>query len=44
MFDIKKEELDVMSEIIREGMEQVYPMKVSLKAEGSYGKTWYDLK
>ncbi len=44
VFDIKKEELDVMSEIIREGMEQVYPMKVSLKAEGSYGKTWYDLK
>lgn len=44
VFDVKKEELEVMSEIIREGMEQVYPMKVSLKAEGSYGKTWYDLK
>lgn len=44
VFDVKEEELEIMHEIIREGMEQVYPMKVSLKAEGSYGKTWYDLK
>jgi len=44
VFDVKKEELEVMAEIVREGMEKAYPMKVSLKAEGSYGKTWYDLK
>lgn len=44
VFDVKEEELALMQEIILEGMEQAYPMKVSLKAEGSYGKTWYDLK
>lgn len=44
VFDVKKEELETLCTIVQEGMEQVYPMKVALKAEGSYGKTWYDLK
>lgn len=44
VFDVKAEELEEMMKIVREGMEQAYPMKVILKAEGSFGKTWYDLK
>lgn len=44
VFDVKEDELELMMKIVKEGMEQAYPMKVTLKAEGSYGKTWYDLK
>jgi len=44
VFDVPKEELDLMCDIIKEGMESAYPMKVRLKADGSYGLSWYDLK
>lgn len=44
VFDVRADELELMCEIVSQGMEQAYPMNVSLKAEGSYGKTWYDLK
>ena len=44
VFDVVESELELMQAIIKEGMEQAYPMKVNLKAEGALGKTWYDLK
>ena len=44
VFDVKANELDEMMAIVKKGMEEAYPLNVSLKAEGVYGKTWYDLK
>lgn len=44
VFDVKEDELELMEKIVKEGMEQAYPMAVNLKAEGAIGKTWYDLK
>ncbi len=44
VFDVPDEEMETMKEIVREGMEEAYPMAVSLKAEASYGKTWFELK
>lgn len=44
VFDVVEEELEIMNKIVKEAMELAYPMKVLLKAEGSYGKSWYDLK
>ena len=44
VFDVKEEELSIMMNIVKKGMEEAYPLNVSLKAEGVYGKTWYDLK
>lgn len=44
VFDVKEEELTIMLDIVKKGMEEAYPLNVSLKAEGVYGKTWYDLK
>ena len=41
---MKANELDEMMAIVKKGMEEAYPLNVSLKAEGVYGKTWYDLK
>lgn len=44
VFDVKENELNQMMDIVKKGMEEAYPLNVSLKAEGVYGKTWYDLK
>lgn len=44
VFDVKADELDIMMNIVKKAMEEAYPLNVSLKAEGVYGKTWYDLK
>ena len=32
------------SDLVKEGMESAYQMKVELKAEGTYAKNWYELK
>ncbi len=44
IFDVKKEELEVMMNLIKEGMEEAVTMSVVLKAEGTYASNWYDLK
>lgn len=44
VFDVIEDELDIMMNIVKKGMEEAYPLNVLLKAEGVYGKTWYDLK
>lgn len=44
IFDVKSDELDKMMELVQQGMEDAYKMSVELKAQGTYGKNWYELK
>ena len=44
IFDVKKEELEVMMGLIKECMESAVELRVKLKADGAYGKSWYELK
>lgn len=42
--ECKKEDKDSVSAIVKEEMENAFPMKASLLADVSCGKTWYDAK
>lgn len=44
IFDVVKEELDEMMRLIPYEMENAFLMNVPLKAEGTYGQNWYELK
>lgn len=44
IFDVYKEELEIMMKLVQECMESAFDMKVILKAEGNYAINWYDLK
>ncbi|QVK17196.1 DNA polymerase I [Mycoplasmatota bacterium] len=44
IFDVKKEELEIMKNIIREEMENAVSLKVPLKVDINYGHSWYDAK
>ena len=44
IFDVVKEELDEMMHLIPDAMENAFLMNVPLKAEGTYGQNWYELK
>lgn len=44
IFDVVKEELDDMMHLIQDAMESAFQMNVPLKAEGTYGQNWYELK
>lgn len=44
IFDVYKEELDEMMEIIKSAMEEAFEMSVPLKVDGAYASNWYDLK
>ena len=44
LFDVYKEELDDMMDIIRTAMEDAFLMDVPLKVDGAYALNWYDLK
>ena len=44
IFDVVKEELDDMMHLIQNAMESAFEMNVPLKAEGTYGQNWYELK
>lgn len=44
IFDVYKEEEELMKDIIREGMEHAMKLKVVLKADCKVGKTWYEAK
>lgn len=44
IFDVCKEELDTVMEIVQVAMMEAYDMKVSLKVDGGYAKDWYSLK
>lgn len=42
VIETKESELEMVQEILVRNMENVISMKVPLKAEANYGKTWYD--
>lgn len=42
VIETKESELEMVQEILVRNMESVISMKVPLKAEANYGKTWYD--
>ena len=44
IFDVVEDELDEMMKLIQTNMEDAVSLKVKLKAEGTYGKSWYELK
>ncbi len=44
IFDVYKEELEDMIDIVKRGMEHAFAMSVELKAEGNYASNWQDLK
>jgi len=44
IFDVYKDELDTMMELVKKGMEEAYALSVELKADGAYAKNWYELK
>ncbi|WP_203361508.1 DNA polymerase I [Bacillus sp. REN10] len=44
IFEVPKEEIEVMSKLVPEVMEQALTLKVPLKVDFSYGATWYDAK
>ncbi|MDO9182093.1 MAG: DNA polymerase I [Bacteriovorax sp.] len=44
IFEVEEEELSLMKEIVREGMENVVALSVPLKVEMGIGINWYDLK
>ena len=44
VFDVPNNEVEIMTNIIRDVMENIYPMSVPLKVDIEYGKTWYEAK
>lgn len=44
IFEVEEDELAVMKEIVREGMETVVDLRVPLKVDMGIGINWYDLK
>lgn len=44
IFDVVKEELETVMTLVKECMESAVELRVKLKADGAYGKSWYELK
>jgi DNA polymerase-1 len=44
IFEVEEEELAVMKEVVRDGMESVVDLLVPLKVDMGIGINWYDLK
>ncbi len=44
VFDVLKEEKEIMLPLIKEAMEQIFSLKVTLEVEISSGNTWYEAK
>ena len=44
IFDVYKEELEEVMEVVAKGMTTAVKMNVELKSEGSYAINWYELK
>jgi len=44
LFDVPQDEIELMTKLASEAMEQVTNLKVPLKVDASYGATWYDAK
>lgn len=44
IFEVEEDEIDIMKELVRRGMETVVNLEVPLKIEMGFGVNWYDLK
>ncbi len=44
IFDVVKEEVESLTKIVKEVMENVYQLEVPLKVDINYGENWYDAK
>lgn len=44
VINVKKDELDVMKELVKDTMENVFKLKVPLKVEIEIGDNWYEAK
>ncbi len=44
IFEVPKEELDVLMKLVPNVMEKAMPLDVPLKVDISYGESWYDAK
>ncbi|MBR3209832.1 MAG: DNA polymerase I [Bacilli bacterium] len=44
VFDVYKDELEKLKEIVEQVMNNVYKLKVPLLVSSSYGKSWYEAK
>lgn len=44
IFDVLLEEKEIMEQLVKEAMEHAYSLSIPLKAEGGFGKNYYDIK
>ncbi len=44
IFDVRKDELESVTKLIKDTMENIYKLSVPLKVGISYGKNWYEAK
>lgn len=44
IFNVPQDEIDLMKEIIEEGMSKAMELKVPLSVECAVGSTWYEAK
>ena len=44
IFDVPNDELDIIEELVKDTMENIYELSVPLKVGMSYGKDWYEAK
>lgn len=44
VFNVKKDEMDQVTEIVRDIMENTYPLDAPLKVDIEYGNDWYEAK
>ncbi|MEG0592804.1 MAG: DNA polymerase I [Coprobacillus sp.] len=44
IFDVDKDELDVVMSLVKKAMEEAFIMDVPLKVDGGYATNWYELK
>ena len=44
IFDVCEDEIELMKELVEDGMQNIMKLKVPLIAEASIGKNWYEAK
>ena len=44
IFNVYDDELEIVKEIVKDKMENVYKLSVPLKVDIEIGKTWYEAK
>ena len=44
IFKVYEDEKDDIYNLVKDVMENIYPLKVKLEVDGSVARTWYDAK